>query len=232
MFIGFLLTNQVHADIWGVEDALLIAKAGEQLTVLQDQYTTLKRSYDTANSQLDSVNQLKNFNQGKYGFGDIGNEFKDLKNRQWAPNSWDDALNNISGGNPQRYKQLSQAYEKKHSVLSDDEYVKGASEEKLKQYKQNVAVNKAASIESTHSYDEINKHIKAVYDLSKKIEHAENTKGAIDLNSRLIAEVAYLQAQNLKIQTLISQQMAQNGASNIDTESSQAKFNQLPDGYK
>lgn len=231
-----LLTPLAHADLLGVSDAALLANAVQQLKQLKDQYDTLQQTYNnaqqqlnTAQSQLDSVNQLKNFNSGHYQFGELNNSFSDLKDRQWSPNTWDDALRNVAGGNPDRYKELVKAYEKNHQTLDDATFEKGTSKEQLTLYKQAIEVNKAASVESTYSYNEINKHLKAVHDLSLQIEKAPNTKSAVDLNSRLLAEIAYIQTQNLKMQTLISQQLAQGGASDIAIDSQIARFNRLPD---
>jgi type IV secretion system protein VirB5 len=231
-----LLTPATYADILGVSDAALLANAVKQLNQLKDQYDTLQQTYsnaqqqlNTAQSQLDSVNQLKNFNSGHYQFGDLNNSLSDLKDRQWSANTWDDALRNVAGGNPDRYKELVKAYEKNHKTLDDTTFEKGASKDQLDQYKQAIKVNKAASIESTYSYNEINKHLKAVHDLSTQIEKAPNTKSAVDLNSRLLAEIAYIQTQNLKMQTLISQQLAQGGSNDIAIDSQIARFNRLPD---
>lgn len=235
-FIFSLIAPLTYADLLGVSDVALLANAVEQLKQLKEQYDTLQQTYNnaqqqlsTAQSQLDSVNQLKNFNSGHYQFGDLNNSLSDLKSRQWSPNTWDDALRNVAGGNPERYKELVKAYEKNHKTLDDATFEKGTSKEQLLLYKQAIDVNKAASVEGTYSYNEINKHLKAVHDLSAQIEKAPNTKSAVDLNSRLLAEIAYIQTQNLKMQTLISQQLAQGGASDIAIDSQIARFNRLPD---
>jgi type IV secretion system protein VirB5 len=230
LLISALLISPItQADIVGVEDAALLANAVEQLKQLQEQYKTLQQTYDNATRQLDTINELKNFNSGHYQFGDLNNTLADLKQRQWSPNTWDDALRNVAGGNPDRYNTLVKAYEKKHQILDDKTFEQGSSHAQLIRYKQAVAVNKAVSVESTYSYNEINKHLKAVHELSMQIEQAPNTKSAVDLNSRLLAEIAYIQTQNLKVQTLISQQLAQNGADDIAIDSQMARFNRLPD---
>jgi type IV secretion system protein VirB5 len=219
-----------------VIDAGAIANLAKQLSAMKRQYSLMSDTYknaraqlDNAQSQLDSVNQLKNFNSGHYQFGDLDNTLSDLKDRQWSPNTWDDALHNVAGGNPDRYKELVRAYEKNHKTLDDATFEKGTSKERLTLYKQAIEVNKAASVESTYSYNEINKHLKAVHEISAQIEKAPNTKSAVDLNSRLLAEIAYIQTQNLKMQTLISQQLAQGGSNEIAIDNQIAKFNRLPD---
>lgn len=227
VLLGLCMATNVNADIWGVEDALLIEKAVAQLKQLEAQYTLLNSTYDTAKSQLSGIDALKQFNSGSYGFGGLENGLDVLKQRQYSPNNWNDALKNVAGGNPGRYAELVRAYEANHPVLSDADFSKGASSARLNQYKQNTAVNKAVSVETTYAFNELNKHIKTIHTLSSEIDKAPNTKSAIDLNSRLVAELAYIQVMNVKLQALISQQTAQNSADMLADEAEIVRFNTL-----
>ena len=116
-----------------------------------------------------------------------------------------------------------------HPTLSENEYEKGASADKAKQYKQQVETNRAVSVNAIYAFNDIKAQLKSVHDLSAKIEQAKNTKAAVDLNSRLLTEIAFIQIQELKMQTLLNQQLAQAGASRIADETQAAKFNRLPD---
>lgn len=225
----YVLSPMASADIIGVGDAALLVKAVEQLKQLQDQYELLKNTYSNSKSQLDGINRLKDFNSGSYGFGSLENGMDELRNWQSSADNWDDALKNISGGNKERYAELVRAYEAAHPTISEAEYSKGASPERLAQYRQNKAVNRAASVETTYAFNEVNKHLKSIHTLSSQIEKAPNTKSAVDLNSRLIAELAYIEVLNLKLQTLISQQLAQSGANELADESEMIRFNTLAD---
>lgn len=217
------------ADVLGVADAGLLAVAKSQLTNLNSQLSALKKAYDTAENQLNTLRALKSMNEGHSGFGRLNNSLTDLNRRQSAANSWEEALNKVAGNNPSRYKALSAAYEKNHPMLSASTYQKGASAGQYARYQKNSAVNRAVTVESEASYNDINHHLKAVHALSEEIEAATNTKAAIDLNSRLLAEIAYLQTETLKVQTLISQQMAQSTANDLEHEARIAQFNRLPD---
>ena len=84
-------------------------------------------------------------------------------------------------------------------------------------------------VNATYAFDNIKTHLETIYQLSQRIDQAQNTKAAVDLNSRLLAEVAYIQAQNLKMQILMNQQMAQVNADSIAVKTSSAKFNTLPE---
>lgn len=224
-----LLSMPLYADILSVADAAMLVKAMEQLEQLRSQYQLLSQTYSTAQSQLEGIQQLKQFNSGHYGFGGMANGAADLNARQWSANTWEDALHNIAGGNPARYQELVNAYQKNHVILDDATYRKGASSERLTQYKSNVAVNQAVSVQATYAFNEVNRHLKAIHDLSNHIDKAANTKAAVDLNSRLLAEIAYIQTENLKLQTLLSQQAAQGGSNDLAMDNDSVRFNTLPD---
>lgn len=221
-----------------VVDAGAILQMVSQLEQLKEQYDLLKDAHDTAKSQLtngvsqlDELKNLSHFNSGSYGFGDLKNSIDDLTQRQGS-NTWEEALDNLAGGNKDRYSQLTDAYERMHPTLSDDEYKRGASDERLALYKQNKAVNKAVSVQTTEAFNQVNKHLAQVHLLSKEIEGSKNknTKSAIDLNTRLLVETAYIQIGMFKLQALINQQAAQVSANEIAEDSEAARFNQLPKG--
>lgn len=237
VFIVWFSSMQVNAML-PVVDAGAILQMASQLKQLKEQYDLLRDAHDTAKSQLSNgfsqLNELKNLsnlNSGSYGFGDLKNSLNDLSQRQGS-STWEEALNNLAGGNKERYSQLADTYERMHPTLSDDEYKRGANDARLALYKQNKAVNKAVSVQTTDAFNQVNKHLKLVHDLSKEIEGKQNknTKSAIDLNTRLLVETAYIQIGMFKLQALINQQAAQVSANDIAEDSEAARFNQRPNG--
>lgn len=227
--LAMLFAPMVNADLMGVEDTALLANAVKQLEQLQDQYKLLNNSYNTAKSQLDGIEKLKGLNSGSYGFGDLNNGLDNLKGWQSSADNWEDTLKNISGGNQTRYNELVRAYESAHPTVTEAELTKGASPARAAQFKQSRALNKAATVETTAMFNEINQRLKSIHTLSGKIDTAPNTKSAVDLNSRLVAELAYIEVMNLKLQTLISQQLAQAQANELADDSEMIRFNTLPD---
>lgn len=228
--LGILLFSATGVQaMTPVIDATAIAKLGKQLHEMEKQYRLLTNTYKNAEKQLNAANDLKKLNSGHYKFGNLKNSVGDLKERQWSADHWDDALKNLSGGNKSRYEQLVKAYEKNHRSLPNATFIKGASSERLEHFKQNRAVNEAVSVQTTYAFDDINTHLTRIHELSQKIEETDNTKSALDLNSRLIAEMAYIQVQTLKLQTLISQQSAQSSATALDETVDDVTFNHLPD---
>lgn len=82
-------------------------------------------------------------------------------------------------------------------------------------------------MQSTYEFNDIQKHLDNIHELTQKIEATDNAKAATDLNSRLIAELAYVSVQELKMLTLLNEQTSQQSAGNIAAMSQQAAFNKL-----
>lgn len=231
MFLMALLLSaqSVNADIIGVSDVELIATSLKQLSTLRDQYRLLKESQQQAKDQLKSVNSIRDMNSGHYGFGELSNGLDALQSWQSPVSTWQDALHNLSGGNPARYQSLVDAYEKNHPVLDEAAFARNTTPEQVTRFKEDKAVNRAVQVQTTESYNEINRHMDTLYKLSQKIEKTSNTKGAIDLNSRLVTELAFIQLVSLRLQTLMSQQIAQESLSELQDRAEMVRFNRLQD---
>lgn len=195
---------------------------------LKTQYSLLRDTYQNAQQQLDRAKALVNDNEGHYGYGGLLDSATDFNNQQWSPATWDQTLKGLSGGNPVRYQELVSLYKKEHPTLTTSDYQQGATQAKAAVYQQDVTVNRAAVVNATYAFDNLNDHLKRIHTLTQKIDAADNTKAAMDLNTRLVAEVAYIQAEELKMQVLFNQQMAQANADRIASKTASAQFNTLP----
>jgi len=216
-------------------DPGVLAALAKQLGQLQLQYHKIKQSYEeleetyaNAKLRLTEAKEIAKDAEGHYGYGSLLNSAADLDQREWSPDSWQDTLHGMSGGNAARYQQLVHLYKKNHPTLSQSRYTKGASKAKAVQYKQQIQTNQAANVNSQYAFNTVKKHLQNVHSLSKKIEQAPNTKAAVDLNSRLLTEIAYIQVQALKQQAILNQQIAQRGADAIAAQTQAAKFIALP----
>jgi len=229
MLIAVLIVSApaVNADILGVADAEMIANSLKQLSILRDQYRVLKDTQQQAKNQLDSMNSLRNMNSGHYGFGELSNGLDSLQSWQSPASTWQDALQNLSGGNPSRYQSLVEAYEKNHPSLNEAAYARNTTPANAARFKEDKAVNRAVQVQTTDSYNEINRHMAALHKLSQQIEKTSNTKGAIDLNSRLVTELAFIQLASLRLQTLLGQQVAQESLSELQDRADMVRFNRL-----
>ncbi len=235
---GVSASTWVHADLLGVEDAALLAKTVEQVNTLYKQLETMEKTYGTtvqqyqatqnilnkAEAQLDSMNKLVSKNSGHYGYGDLNNSTSDLRRQQWSANRWRDSLKGQAGNSDGKYKELSDAWQANHKTQNVPTFKKGARGEVVQNYQHSMAVNRAAGVQSEYAFNEINTSLERIHQLSQQIEKADNTKAAVDLNSRLLTEVAYLQTQNLKAQSLINQQLAQKQAVELSERATASEF--------
>lgn len=235
LFVTFL-SGAVLMPIRGfamvpVVDAGAIANMIKQLAALKQQYQQMRQSYDMARNQWNTAKGIQNIihdtSSGHYGIGQFMNSDSDIKNLQWSPSSWQSALQSASGGNSARYNQLADAYKQQHPSLTEDNYAKYANNAQAKRYVNQVQTNRAASANATYVFNDINNRIQSVAKILKKIEDDKlnpNTKSAIDLNSRLLGELAYIQLEELKMQSLLNQQMVARSENEVDEQTELANF--------
>lgn len=238
-----MVSSGANAGLLGVEDMALLAKSAEQVKALGQQLEKMKQSYKTAldqyattqslltnsQSQLNSVKNLVEKNSGSYGFG---SKLNDLNLQKWSPSNWKDALKGASGsGNSVQYQALLNAYKKSHKSVDIEDLKTGASADVVKDYEMTKSLNEAAGVQSEYAFNEVDKSLERIHKLSTEIDKAENTKAAIDLNSRIMTEVAYLQTQNLKAQSITNQQMAQTQAVSLSERAKTSKFLAFDDDY-
>ena len=94
-----------------------------------------------------------------------------------------------------------------------------------------------ADTQATTAFDDTNERLKRIHKLSKSIEKTKSPKSAQDLNSRLIAENANVQAEILRQLAILNKQSAlqserhyQEEAKRIKETLKEKEFNRLPDG--
>jgi len=164
-----------------------------------------------------------------FGYGDLLNTDEDVNARKWSPDTWESALQGLSGGNDDRYQELVDEYQKNHPYLSSDEMRKGASDAYTTNYEQQVETNRAAMAHASYSFENVNKHLDQIKELSSKINQAENQKAIEEINARINTEVAYLQVEQIKSLAIMNEQLAQSQASVLVHEKAASEFNQIPE---
>lgn len=164
-----------------------------------------------------------------FGYGDLLNSDEDLSARKWSPDTWESALQGLSGGNDARYKQLVDDYQKNHPYLSNEDMQKGASSANTTNYEQQVETNRAAMAHASYSFESVNEHLDNIKELSSQINKAENPKAIEEINARINAEVAYLQVEQIKSMAIMNEQLAQSQASELVHEKAASEFNQVPE---
>ncbi len=230
LIIAIILLSPVSCfAVLPVIDPAAIVDLVRQLTELKKQYDVMQQTYETTQNELNQTKELTNDAEGHYGYGNILNNQTNMNNRAWSPNDWQSTLQGLSGQNPARYQQLLTQYKNNNPALSQQNYEKGESASNYAVYQNEIANNQAATVTATYAFNEINKELSHINQLSQQIETTQDEKAATDLGTRMQAEIAYVQVQMLKQMALMNEQMASNSANDIQYETTAAKFNQLPD---
>lgn len=214
-------------QVWAIPGADTF-QALKQYYVLVEQLKELKKQVDQAKSFIEQGRQAVRDAEGHYGFGKLLNNESDYKKRLWGFDRWDSALKSLSGGNSIRYQELLREYQNKYTPLSISQFSKGASHSVVEGYKNMLEMNKVATASSNYEYENLNPMLNRVNQLMEKIEMAPNTKSAIDLNSRLIAQLSNISIEELRMQTLFNHQMAEKISDELRAKKNSAMFNQLP----
>lgn len=226
--ILFLWSAISYSAAMPVIDFAALAKLTTEINDLEHEINQLDSLYRNAENQLNIQTQLKNNLEGHYQYGTLFNDEAALQQREWQPSDWQGALKGLSGGNPERYQQLVTTYQQQHPVMTANQYSQGASQARTTLYQQNVELNQVASVQATYSYDELNDHFNTVHQLSLQIEQAPNEKSIADLQARLLTEIAYIEMAELRMQTLLNQQFAQQRIIDTKEDELAAQFNTLP----
>ncbi len=197
-----------------------------QLTPLNDKLSNL----NTLMSDLKNKNEIGFAKElgaltGSYGMGNLYNSFSYQQDRQWSPTTWAEALNSASGMSS-HYQQLYNDYGQRYPSVNQQTIINNLNSDTANSYQQAVQTNRAVYVNSTYAFDRINKNLQQLYQLSKSIEQTKNQKEALDLNSRLIAQIGYINTQIAKQLILSNQAAVSSNQQYIDGVSSKAAFNQ------
>lgn len=197
---------------------------------LKDQMSTLLQQYQTLQDQYSQMKQQYSASTGNYGWGNWNNTQDILqKERQWAAGDWSSALKGMAGGNPARYQELLQEYETAHETMATNQFQNGSDTHLAASYQNEVETNEASATTATYEFNDINQHLNTLYQLGQQIENASSNsdlKAAIDLNSRIQLEIAYIAIEELRMQTILNQQMAEMQSARITAENEASTYNQ------
>jgi type IV secretion system protein VirB5 len=213
--IGETAAHPMHV----VDDNSLV-KLGEQAATLNKSLAEMQKLHKDLNANLSgllSVNGMP--------IGSLYNK-NAQEAWQWTASDWQKTLEGMVGGNNQRYKDLLNAYKKQYPALSEEimknDYHVSPSQRNI--YQNGVKTNAVVLSESAYQYNDINKHMQEIQELSEYINHATTDKEATDLNSKLLAQLAYVQLAALRMQTLTNQQLGEQRAATLAAEKQHIEF--------
>lgn len=193
------------------------------LLKLGDQIKRLDKSIEEIRGVHNDLTGLLKINN--ISIGDLYNN--DLKQSwQWTADDWKTTLQGMSGGNNQRYQDLLRAYKSQYPAISkqDLQAKYHVLPNQAGVYANAVDTNAAVMSEAAYQYNDINKHMKEIQELSADINLAKTDKEATDLNSKLLAQLAYVQLAALRMQTLTNQQMGEQRAATLAAEKRHIEF--------
>lgn len=187
------------------------------------QYTQLKDLTNINNKQYDFLQRNLN---GNYGYGKLLNDNNDLHRRQWSNDSWVDVLRASNTGHTSAFAKAQKNYENLYPIVSPSRIASTRHKRNLTRtyYEQSSQISRAALAASSYSYDQINQHIKNVHDILALLENQPTEKAAIDINTRLVAELGFIQIEMLRQQTIQNQLMATKSQGEVNGLSDQAQF--------
>jgi Type IV secretion system proteins len=122
----------------------------------------------------------------------LGFEEDRLSDHTWSEDSWKSALSGVKNG--ENFKNDN----KDIYAFSDQSSQKPEIDATLQ-------TNSILETESAAEYDRLGSYTKTINELSNKIPAAESTKSALDINNKLLVEVAYLEIEMIHMQALANQ---------------------------
>ncbi len=194
---------------------------------------TILNSINQAQTQympsLPNINNTLTSNiQGNFGYGNLLNTASDLNQMQWSNSNWQDVLNNVGGGNAEQFSLAQQAYANLYPTVSVNQIGQTLTNNDLTriQYGQQSSISRAALAASSYSYNDLNQHMQNIHNILAMLESQPSEKAAIDLNTRLVAEISFIQLEELKQQDIQTQLIATQSQGTVNSLSDSSKFNQ------
>lgn len=212
--------------------SLLILPLSANADDISDILNLLNQIYQVQNHNLPALptinNSLISNLQGSFGYGSLLNTQTDLNQMLWSNNNWQDVLNNVGSGNAGQFSIAQKAYATLYPIVSSNQIGQTLTNNDLTriQYGQQSAISRAALAASAYSYDQINQHILNIHNILAMLDNQPSEKAAIDLNTRLVAEISFIQLEELKEQNIQTQILATNSQGDVNSMSDSAKFDQ------
>lgn len=210
----------------GIDTAAIIAALMKIFNVDIKQLDELNSLKDVSNRTLD---ELRHDLSGNFGYGNLLNTPYDLNKKLWSNDSWFDVLNRVSTDKTSAFAKAQDEYAKLYPVVNADQIGTTQKNGGLTRifYEQNSNISRAALAASSYTFNQINQHIQNIHDILLKLESQPSAKAAIDLNTRLVAELSFIQLETLKQQTMQTQISATQTQNQVNGMSNESKFLQM-----
>lgn len=190
-FLGVLLAGAVQAPVnaSGIPtfDAANIIQMIEQMNQLIAQYDALREQIDNQNKQIESITGGRNM-AGAVGTDDYNN----------IPTNWEETLNQMNGGDLS--SKTNEILETMNGI--DTDAFNELDEEYQEVYGKKAGKTASYQAAQGKSYNDAAARFEKIKELIQKIDETDDIKAAIDLNSRISAEMVMLENERHKLESL------------------------------
>ena len=204
---GTLLTAPAYGQGVPVIDTASIAQLIAQLNQMQEDYTAqldqifeLQQQYQMLTQQFEAIT-------GGRGISDIFNDLQDIAEREAAEGvvAIVDAAISGSGldGNTQRITRTLDELRDTFDLASLPDFLSSELPQDRALATQ-AGSGMAAIATAEDSYVRANESMDRVTDLVEQIDGNQDLKASVDFNTRMLAEVAFLLNENLRLQATIA----------------------------
>jgi len=196
-----------------------------QLSALENLHST---NSAIKNSNLDIFNlntQQFSAMTGHYGAGDLFNNKKERSRWRWGSTGFLSVDGKDLNAENERFAQLFQDYQTRYPELDPNKLISAEQGSAKTQFEHDSAVaNHLAMASANYLYDGVQTEVEKMESLIGLIEKSENEKSAIDLNSRLIGEMALIELESLRLQSIQTQLAAMSNQGRINGVKDNAEF--------
>lgn len=178
----------------------------------------------TAKSQLRQLKKQWSDLTRTYGMSD---SVVEQQARLWSANDWQSLLRQVAGGNAVRFQQLLSAYQKQYPTIHAGKATISGRALSDATYTQQGQTYRTALAASEYTFDSINPRIQRLEALLHSVDNPhknKNEKAAIDLNSRISAELGFIQLEALKLHSIQTHVEATHDQGGLNQETLDRQF--------
>jgi type IV secretion system protein VirB5 len=159
---------------------------------------------------IEAIKDMKNAAHGDFerlrgefnALNPLGFKTDDLASRDWSANSWESAL---SGGGKSAIAEKINDFK----IKNEDIYQFSSSTQQKEEVEKTLKTSAVLDAETTQEYDRLGLYSKKINELSNVIRTSASTKSALDINNKLLVELAYLSIEGLRMQVMSNQASSQ-----------------------
>ena len=191
------------------------AAVSEEMNVYDSNMQILqnaKQQYETSKNELVSMTQPTDWYN-------MFNTPEEIQARLYTAQSWEDALNGKTGSNT-KYNQALVTYDTNHPQEQSDAYEKSHTPAQFKHYNEYQKTVKTVAVTSQAEYSNTDQYVKNIQAIGKEASGSKNTgvKSAVDLNTRMLEQIGYLMASNIRLQAVNNNLSTSNAQRSLDQQ--------------